>query len=443
MYKYCGPYWSAGKWQPSVESDVVPDNDLDAVCQKHDVAYARGADLLTADVDFTVNAAKHGPIGVGMAALVGAQASVRAVDKYIIQSFTTKPATAMTKTKTQRLRSAASSQQKKNARSQGGPMAKDDSVRAAPVAFATKRTGSKPKMSTKGDGTIVVSHRSFLSPITNNLAYTTNQVACNPGLVGSFPWLAGLASRYEMYRFTKLRYEFRSVVASSTSGVIMMSFDYDASDEAPASKSVQAQTVPNSETNVWMNNDLVVPVDGVWRYVRQSALGSNLDIKTYDFGNMWLSSAYGDNTVGGELYVEFTVELKKPTAGFTPSGTLASTTASFAIPIGSTISLTGVGYPFTRLSGTELTVVAGGEWLVVAEATGTGITEAFAVPTVNAIGVGSLVATVARTTSTTLSVAVYRIRVSTGDILTFANAGVGTTIATTRIRASPVGFTNY
>lgn len=446
MYNYCGPYWSAGRVQTSVESDVEHTNDLDGRCRDHDTAYARGEDLLSADVAFTLAAAKLGPIGAGMAAAVGAQAMARAVDKYTTNIFRPRhTTTTMTKNSSQRLRGANGiAQPKGKARAQGAPMTRDDAVRAAPVAYATKRTGSKPRMSTKGDGTITVSHRSFLTPITNNSGYTAIQVACNPGLVGSFPWLAGLASRYEMYRFTKLRYEFRSVVASSTSGVIMMSFDYDAADDAPTSKAQQAQTVPNSETNVWMNNDLSVPVDGTWRYVRQSTLASNLDIKTYDFGNMWLSSAYGDNAVGGELYVEFTVELKKPTAGFTPSGVFSCTTGAFSAPINVTANtITGVGYPFVRYSNTELLVVAGGEWLIVAEADGTGLTTAFATPTIVAVGSGSVVTSVAKTTSATLSVAVFKVRVSTGDYLSFANAGAGTTITATRVRASPVGYSNY
>lgn len=437
MYKYCGPNWSAGKVQQSVESLVEADNDLDARCRDHDAAYARGDNLLRADIEFATTARDLGPAGALMAIAVGTQAAARAIDQYSKTTIMTKNTN-----KKKNLRGSENSQPKSV--TQGKPMSGNDTVKAAPVAFATRRTGSKPKMSTKKDGSITVSHRSFLTPISNNVAFTTTQIGCNPGLVGSFPWLAALAARYEMYKFTKLRYEFRSVVASSTSGVIMMSFDYDASDEAPASKAIQAQTIPNSETNVWMNNDLVVPLDATWRYVRQSQLATNLDIKTYDLGNMWLSSAYGDNAIGGELYVEYTVELKKPTAGFTPAGFFSCVTTAFSAPINiSSNAVSGVGYPFVRSSNTELLCVAGGEWLVIAEADGTVLTAAFATPTIISAGGGTAVTSVSKAFTGTLSVAVFKVRINTGDFLVFANAGAGTTITGTRVRASPVGYTNY
>lgn len=435
MYKYCGPYWSDGRWQTSVVGQAEGENDLDSRCRDHDAAYATGQDLQVADKLFANAAWQLGPTGKLMATAVSLQRGVRAIDQYISKTMTKD-------TKPKNLRGSTPAQPK--SKSKGTPMTGNDTVRAAPVAFATRRTGSKPKMTTKKDGSITVSHRSFLTPITNNVAFTTVQIGCNPGLVGSFPWLAALAARYEMYKFTKLRYEFRSVVASSTSGVIMMSFDYDASDEAPASKAIQAQTIPNSETNVWMNNDLVVPLDGTWRYVRQSQLATNLDIKTYDLGNMWLSSAYGDNAIGGELYVEYTVELKKPTAGFTPAGFFSCITTAFSAPINiSSNTVSGVGFPFTRSSNTELLCVAGGEWLVVAEADGTVLTAAFATPTIISAGGGTAVTAISKAFTGTLSIAIFKVRINTGDFLVFANAGAGTTITATRVRASPVGYSNY
>lgn len=446
MYKFCGPYWSDGQWQSSVVGSLDPENDLDAVCRDHDYYYATDGDLLAADMEFVRRASTMGPLGVAMAVPVGIQAVTRAADKAIRNFANTKP--TMTKTKTQKARLRGAQQ----TNSQGGSgrlttPKRNDSVRAAPVAYATKRTGAKPKMTTRPDGTVTVSHRSFLAPILNTINFETVQVACNPGLVGSFPWLSGLAARYEQYRFLRLRYEYRSVVASATNGVVMMSFDYDAADDAPSSKAVQAQTVPNSEANVWMNNELQVPVDGAWRFVRQSTLASNLDVKTYDMGNLWLSTIYGDGNVGGELYVEFTVELKKPSAGFTPSGRFQCETTAFTAPINLTnATITGVGFPLERLSNLTMRVVSGGEWLLVAKTFGTGLTGAIPAPTFSpqAVANGSVIATVGSpTVGTGQTCVLWRIRANTGDILTFTTAGSGTTITGTSIRASPISYNNY
>jgi len=321
-------------------------------------------------------------------------------------------------------------------------MARNDSVRAAPVALATRRNGTAARMTTTNTG-VTVTHRSFLMPVTNTLNYTAFSVPCNPGMAGSFPWLCKLARRYEEYRFKKLRYEFRSVTASSQSGVVMMSFDFDAADSAPSTKAEQAQTVPNTETNVWMNNDLVVTPDSKWQYVRSGFLSSNLDIKTYDMGNLWLSTAYGNNVVGGELYVEYTVELRKPTDGPETCGTWTADTSAFSAPVNQTNAVsTGASFPFRRIDNNNFEVVSGGEYIMVCRASGTGLTAVIATPTIASSGTTALVTSIQTCVGGSSTINVLRLRVDTGDVIYFANAGTGTTINATRYWVAPVDYTS-
>jgi len=50
---YCGPGWSAGKWQNSVDDPSVPAiDDLDRSCLEHDKAYHYNSNLRTADFQF-------------------------------------------------------------------------------------------------------------------------------------------------------------------------------------------------------------------------------------------------------------------------------------------------------------------------------------------------------------------------------------------------------
>ncbi len=60
---YCGPYWSEGKFQASVEGTFIPDDPLDYQCYVHDRAYARGEDLEVADNNFHDNVIGLGPRG--------------------------------------------------------------------------------------------------------------------------------------------------------------------------------------------------------------------------------------------------------------------------------------------------------------------------------------------------------------------------------------------
>lgn len=49
---WCGPGWSAGKWQDSVDEDYPAIDEFDETCKKHDRAYARGENLSKADEEF-------------------------------------------------------------------------------------------------------------------------------------------------------------------------------------------------------------------------------------------------------------------------------------------------------------------------------------------------------------------------------------------------------
>lgn len=83
---YCGPGWSAGKYQLSVRDPTVPAVDkLDEACMEHDAAYFDGVDLYEADMRFarrTFGRSVKGSIaGLG----VGLQGVARKVQDTVVQ----------------------------------------------------------------------------------------------------------------------------------------------------------------------------------------------------------------------------------------------------------------------------------------------------------------------------------------------------------------------
>lgn len=75
---YVGPGWSAGKYQSSVESDVLPVDDFDATGKRHDAVYARGGNRAIADLEFAYdNLTTFNPKRWLAGALVGAQGVYR------------------------------------------------------------------------------------------------------------------------------------------------------------------------------------------------------------------------------------------------------------------------------------------------------------------------------------------------------------------------------
>ncbi len=77
---YCGPGWSAGRWQRSVISDLEPIDEFDETCKRHDEEYARGDDLYSADMEFAQeNILSLSPFRVVSGIGVGVQGALRGV----------------------------------------------------------------------------------------------------------------------------------------------------------------------------------------------------------------------------------------------------------------------------------------------------------------------------------------------------------------------------
>lgn len=411
--QYCGPGWSDGEYQSSVCGETPPIDEFDQSCQVHDCAYYLGGDLTAADLSFAKQNIFKGTARTVAGVLVGAQGIMR----------------AMTNMKTKNLRGANGGKQQKT------KTANDNTRTAAPVAISTRKTAMQPKFKTKGKS-VIISHRSLLRSITSSSSYSVFAVPCNPALAQSFPWLSKVAARYDEYRFLKLKYEFRSVCATSTAGVAMMSFDYDATDEAPPTKQAQSQIVPSTEDNLWKNNVLSVPGDGKFRFTRQGSV-SNTDLKTMDYGNLFFSTIYGPNSVVGELYVEFEVELRKPTYRAPTSCTLVGPTTSTLTPflnpqtsVGATIS--GTSQPIEVVDGTTIKFTVTGEFLVVFTVLTTAMT-ALSLPTTTASREVLVNGTI--NSSGSRGVIIFKTRASVGDTHNFASSitASGTVVCTAYI----------
>lgn len=434
MYgNYCGPYWSDGKWQTSVVGSVDPIDELDAACQRHDAQYALGTDRRQADLTFAAETIGTGTLASIFGVMVGVQGLLRPSDKFNVRNLSPMKSNNNNRKRTPSMRPRVVTQPQ---RSRG-----DDSIAIAPRAIATRRTGTAPRTRMRKDGVVEITHRSFLQSVVSSGPFGVQAIQVNPGITGAFPWLSKLARKYEQYRLKKLRYEFRSVCSTSTPGVEMMSFDYDAADALPPSKAIQAQSVPNSESNVWMNNDLVVQPPSEWKYVRSGGLASNLDIKTYDIGQLVLSTVYGDGTVVGELYVEYTVELKQPTDGPEIGGTMTFNTNSVAIPFHSNNSFSGEVIPFSRVDDTHLVATQTGEFLLVFRWEGTGLSGTIT-PVLTGANLESVITSLSAAGQSTRAIAPFRIRMATGDILTLGNLGTATTVTSLKVFIGPAPYAN-
>lgn len=429
---YCGPGWSDGQYKDDAAGYATPIDNFDFCCKNHDRELAESPeDRYQADVNFAKCAISAGRVDEAVATMYYGRLAPT------IKTMVKKLRGSVTKANKNQVALRNGQNNSKALVVYKAPKVNvNDSKKMAPVSIATLRTGSAAQMRMTGDGSIRVKHRSFIKPVTCTSAFAVEAVAVNPGLQGSFPWVAKMARKYDLYRFVNLKYIYRSVAATSSSGVVMMSFDFDAADEPPASKSRQAQTIPNVETNAWSSLDLNVKSDGKWRFVRPGNLPANLDIKTYDLGTLFISGLYGPGTVTGELYVEYTVEFKKPSEGTEDAGTMRNIISAFNAPFSATPTFSGY-FPAKYNNPNRIEFTSGGEWILAVSTIGTGITTS---PSGVTFLNGGAITTLSVGLGATTMTVVYKIRCELGDILQFNTAGSGTTVTDFILRAAPIDF---
>lgn len=191
---------------------------------------------------------------------------------------------------------------------------------AAPVAMGNVRTMSKPRFQGLGQGgDVVIKHREYIQDISGTVAFTVNSFSINPGLVGTFPWLSGIAQRYESYRFKRLRFSFETESATTQTGSVLGSIDYDPSDEAPENKTQVMAYRSAVRSPPWSDFDMVSLQEDLSKrssyFVRSGSLASNQDVKLYDTGVFYCCTQGNTASTIGELYVEYEVCLMTPQLG--------------------------------------------------------------------------------------------------------------------------------
>lgn len=141
-------------------------------------------------------------------------------------------------------------------------------------------------------------------------------IAVNPGLAESFPWLSGVAQHYERYRMDSFTVRYKNLKGTDSDGNVIMSFDYDTLDPAPSSAVVQTQSTVYVDGAPWRIFEMKVPTDGTKKFIRAGGI-AGADLKTYDFGRVFVSAeGCADTSDHGYLEFEYHVTLfEKQTAG--------------------------------------------------------------------------------------------------------------------------------
>jgi hypothetical protein len=224
----------------------------------------------------------------------------------------------------------------------GGGMA----PQAAAAAYARGQRSAEPRIRGSFRSTRIV-HRELVASITGSSSFAVaNTFALNPGLAATFPWLSTQALGWEQYKFHKLRFCYYSRCSTATPGSMMLVPDYDAADAQPTTEIVASAYRDVVEEVPWVTEfccdldpkAMIEPGDR--KYVRTQALAANLDVKTYDSGQMFVCTTDGSATNWGKLWVEYDVEFFVPQ--LPPSGVTYTPSSQTIQAAGGSISASAI-----------------------------------------------------------------------------------------------------
>ncbi|APG76446.1 hypothetical protein 1 [Sanxia tombus-like virus 1] len=176
------------------------------------------------------------------------------------------------------------------------------------TAMGYSNSYKTPKMQTVGSS-IIVKHKELIRQVASQSAFNVAEARINPADLESFPWLAGIATRYEKYRFLKMKFTLVPQVPTTAPGSLGLYFDYDATD-LPAPNATQFFSNLNAvTTQIWMEASTVVLPQPMELYCATKYDGQNP--KWFDYGRIKYFMQSSVQCLG-YLFVEYEVELSKP-----------------------------------------------------------------------------------------------------------------------------------
>jgi len=189
-----------------------------------------------------------------------------------------------------------------------------------------------PSFATGGGemGTIQISHKEYVADVFGpDVAGTFSNVTygINPALPQTFPWLSQVAANYEEYTIKQLIFTYRSTVTDFVAsngqvGTVLIATQYNANDAPFASKQDMMEYAGAVSAKVSQQIIAGVECDPAQlsgppgKYTRSGPTPPGEDVKTYDLGTLNVATSNTpeqfNNQAVGELWVSYTIELRKP-----------------------------------------------------------------------------------------------------------------------------------
>jgi len=166
----------------------------------------------------------------------------------------------------------------------------------------------------------------------------------NPGNSVAFPWLSGVAARFQEYKIRGLVFHYVPTSGTAVSGTnsalgsVMIQTSYRSNDSAPTSKAVMmneywaTESVPADPFCHPIECD---PKENPFniQYVRTGTIPTSDNQLLYDLGVTYVATSGMQSTnVVGDLWASYEIELKKPIVDSNVTSTAPTLCAYFTTP---------------------------------------------------------------------------------------------------------------
>lgn len=310
---YCGPYWSAGKIQRSVQDDYVPAlSSLDNACRNHDAKYANDEDLTQADIQFAREAWSEGFFGKLFSAAVLSNIPVRAIDNKFRSLSTLLSMTKLRGSKSANVQGAQQQQQQKKKKASQASGVKQVTV---PVAIGSTIRSVKPAITRNLDSTRVVG-RDFVASVEAQgvSAFGIGKSAMLSPAYFNTTQLGNLARSFEKYRWNRLRIHYIPKVSTTATGQVVLCSSKSVTLPCLQPESgvflQRAMSQGNAcFTPLWQNAYIDIDCDSTW-CLCDAAAGVDLDDNIHE--ELQVYSQAGVSGQVGYLIAEYDITFKEP-----------------------------------------------------------------------------------------------------------------------------------
>jgi len=146
----------------------------------------------------------------------------------------------------------------------------------------------------------------------NTGVFEAFRYSVNPGDVDTFPWLSGIANRYEKYKFKMLKFIYVPQCSTATAGTVSLVFDFDPND-APPNSMTEALTYHDFTTGpAWTAQTLISDLKNGDRAPQKNTRSrgeSQTELNNYDVGTLFVcTEGFASAAKLGYVEVEYSVE---------------------------------------------------------------------------------------------------------------------------------------